>query len=92
MKGTCFECKFMRNRTDLEPCEYCTNTFAMTGVHPSFTLKKPPITHYDSLRAMSMEELAKHLCCPWKECKNMNLECDKCLLDWLRKEAPHDKQ
>ena len=45
------------------------------------------ITHYDSLRAMSMEELAKHLCCPWKECKNMNLECDKCLLDWLKQEV-----
>lgn len=49
--------------------------------------KHLPQTNADRIRAMSDEELAKHLCCPWKECKNMNLECDKCLLDWLRQEA-----
>lgn len=58
---------------------------------PYLDYPKPrkPTTNADKLRAMSDEELAKHLCCPWRECKNMNLECDKCLLDWLKQEA-HD--
>lgn len=39
------------------------------------------------LRGMADAELVKHLSCPWKECKNMDVECDKCLLDWLREEV-----
>ena len=46
-----------------------------------------PKTNGDRIRSMTDEEMEKHLCCPWKECKNMNLECDKCLLDWLKQEA-----
>lgn len=94
MNGTCFECKFMRNRTNLEPCEHCTNTFAMTGVHPSFTPKKPPLTNADRIRNMTDEELAeviKNPCdmglrVPNEWCKKRNCGY-QCSLDWLREEA-----
>ena len=45
-----------------------------------------PITNADCIRAMSDEELVRHLACQWKECKNMDVDCEKCLLDWLREE------
>lgn len=57
MSGTCFECKFMRNRTDLEPCEHCTNDFAMTGIHPSF-MPRRTLTNADKIRSMTVEEMA----------------------------------
>lgn len=50
-------------------------------------IDKPPITNADRIRAMTDEELVKHLACQWKECKNMDVECDKCPLDWLKEEA-----
>ena len=61
MSGTCFECKFMRQRTDLEPCEHCTNVFAMTGIHPNFEAKRKPITNYDLLIRKTPEEMAEFM-------------------------------
>lgn len=45
------------------------------------------ITNYDRLISKSPEELVKHLACQWAECKNLDIECDKCLLDWLKQEV-----
>lgn len=45
------------------------------------------MTNADRIRSMTDEELAKHLACQWKECKNMDVDCDKCLLDWLKEEV-----
>lgn len=44
-------------------------------------------TNADRIRAMTDEELVKHIVCQWAECKNMDVECDKCLLEWLKMEA-----
>lgn len=46
-----------------------------------------PLTNADRIRVMTDEELAKHLNCQWKECKNLNDDCDKCLLNWLKQEV-----
>ena len=46
----------------------------------------PIITNYDRVNRKTPEELVKHLACQWKECKNMDADCEKCLLDWLREE------
>ena len=46
----------------------------------------PIITNYDRVIRKTPEELVKHLACQWKECKNMDADCEKCLLDWLREE------
>lgn len=85
MSGTCFECKFMRQRTDLEPCEHCTNVFAMTGTHPNFEPRKP-ITHYDEIRAMSIEEIENWF---WWMHKEMMRYTDSrvFLHDWLKQGA-----
>lgn len=85
--GTCFECKFMRNRTDLEPCEHCTNVFAMTGTHPSF-MPRRPLTNADRIRSMTDEELAKKI----SGIESFALTCGggwppEKWLEWLRKEA-----
>ena len=57
-----------------------------------FLQERPPQpkTNADLIRAMTDEELKRHLACQWKECKNMDVECDKCLLDWLKEEAESD--
>lgn len=59
---------------------------------PSTTNKSESVvkksqTNADRIRAMSDEELVKHLACQWKECKNMGIDCDKCLLEWLKQEV-----
>ena len=41
----------------------------------------------DRIRSMSDEELVDIICCQYKECKDLNGECNKCLLDWLKQEA-----
>ena len=73
---------------------YCATTacinpqFSNIGTaHYGKGVQKRIVTNADKLRAMSDEDMAKHLCCQWEECKSMNLECDKCLLDWLRQDA-----
>ena len=50
-------------------------------------MQTKPVTNYDRIIRKTPEELAKHLACQWKECKNMDVDCDKCLLDWLKEEA-----
>ena len=98
MSGTCFECKFMRQRTDLEPCEHCTNIFAMTGVHPSFQPRKV-ITHYGRIISKTPEEMVKWImsiepaACPFREdhgddCRFTH--CEDCWLDWIRQEVSTD--
>lgn len=45
------------------------------------------MTNGDKIRSMTDEELVDIICCQYKECKDLNGECNKCLLDWLRQEA-----
>jgi len=85
MSGTCFECKFMRQRTGIEPCEHCTNIFAMTGTHPNFEQRKP-LTNADRIRAMNDEELADEIL-SWFNWLNAVEWNDKRILDWLRQEV-----
>lgn len=54
----------------------------------------PPITNYDLLRAMSVEELAKWFCdmavcqlCPIADCPGTR-DCESRWIDWLKKETP----
>ena len=41
----------------------------------------------DMIRNMTDEELVDIICCQYKECKDLNGECNKCLLDWLKQEV-----
>ena len=41
-------------------------------------------THYDEIKAMSVEELAKHICCPYDQCIDLDMPCSKCVLSWLK--------
>ena len=52
-----------------------------------FIVQRRPMTNADRIRAMTDEKLVKHLACQWAECKSMDVECDKCLLDWLKQEV-----
>lgn len=56
------------------------------NVHFYSSTSVPIITNYDRVIRKTPEELVKHLACQWKECKNMDADCEKCLLDWLREE------
>ena len=53
----------------------------------NFIVQRRPMTNADRIRAMTDEKLVKHLACQWAECKSMDVECDKCLLDWLKQEG-----
>lgn len=75
MSEDCPHCVFEKTESNCRGC--------FEGSH----YKPKPVTHYDLLVSKSPEELAKHLCCPWSICQNMDVECNKCLLDWLKEEA-----
>lgn len=76
-------------------CVTCKANCERAGQHHvrtdciSYVLKDypKPVTNADRIRATTDEELAKHLNCQWKECKNLNDDCDKCLLNWLKQEV-----
>ena len=47
-----------------------------------------PKTNADRIRAMSDEELAKVIACPYVICREeLGTDCDLCALNWLQKEA-----
>ena len=44
-------------------------------------------TNADRIRTMTDEELVDIICCQYKECKDLDAECNKCLLEWLKQEV-----
>lgn len=58
MREPCYKCKFENKPIDKEPCEHCSDEYMNSGDHPAFEYSKKQ-THYDEIRAMSIEELAE---------------------------------
>lgn len=52
------------------------------AVHKAVNLYYTP-TNADRIRGMSDEELAKHLCCPYSLCGDLDMSCKKCISLWL---------
>jgi len=54
---------------------------------------KKPVTNYDRVRAMSVEEMAEFLAeyrCVYKAPNCREANCEKCWLDWLKQEVSTD--
>lgn len=67
---------------------FCDSVWKTSGDRVTSCVSWTPIiTNADKIRTMTDEELAKHIVCQWEGCKNMDVECDKCLLNWLKEEA-----
>ena len=82
-----YGCNF-RNENGFCKVTTCANPdYNGMTIRVANTIKVAPKTNADRIRAKSDEELVKHLACQWKECKNMDIDCDKCLLEWLKQEA-----
>lgn len=41
-------------------------------------------TNADHIRAMTDEELAKHICCPYDQCIDLYRPCIDCIRSWLK--------
>lgn len=44
-------------------------------------------TNADRIRQKTDEELAMVVVCPYKLCKEVTLNCDDCVLKWLKREV-----
>ena len=38
----------------------------------------------DRIRGMTDEELAKHICCPYDQCIDLDRPCSDCIRSWLK--------
>lgn len=86
---TCKDCAFATQRSAFMRCQnHGLDTMENAVICSEFRHKTQ--TNGDRIRAMSDEELAKHLICQWDICRNMNIECDSCLLDWLKQDAENE--
>lgn len=45
------------------------------------------MTNADKIRAMTDEELVKHIVCEYQICERDELDCNSCILDWLKQEV-----
>lgn len=76
-------------------CRTCDGPCCLKGSnHEGDCEGYKPMSHYDQIRAMSVEEMAETFYngnCPpsLRSCPDHD-DCKKCWLDWLRQEAEHE--
>lgn len=80
----CCSCIYETRSSFTEPCVSCGFDFRNYIAKP--TPKRKRKTNADLIRAMTDEELAKHLVCEHKICTREKMDCNACNLDWLREE------
>ena len=89
----CKNCGWLRWVTTTDTSYYCefVGRKVLGDLSDCCQVWKPIIqTNADRIRSMTDEELVKHLSCQWKECKNLDVDCDKCLFEWLKEEVIDD--
>lgn len=84
MEKNCLNCKHYA-QPSFEMKECCWECLRQEELYTRWERK--PITNADRIRHGTDEELVDIICCQYKECKDLDADCNKCLLDWLKQEA-----
>jgi hypothetical protein len=79
--ATCQICKYAGNAKDKPPCADCRG-------YSKYEYEKP-LTNAERIRAMSDEELAYWVMCPYDDVEPDSCPkgCMKCTLEWLKQPA-----